>query len=102
MTIPSFNPLVYKLILTPTAIAYEITEEALSQQRNPNPPPFRHIQSRRGDIKYYEVLDGGLVRPTWDHNPLETSLAQVPKMFQEPEDFRKRLASSTHYHVLNV
>ncbi len=23
-------------------------------------------------------------------------------MFQEPEDFRKRLASSTHYHVLDV
>jgi predicted ATPase len=26
----------------------------------------------------------------------------VPKMFEAPEDFRRRLASSTHYHVLNV
>jgi len=26
----------------------------------------------------------------------------VPKLFQEPEQFRQRLASSTFYHVLNV
>jgi len=43
-----------------------------------------------------------LLRPAWEHDPLETSLAQVPKLFQAPEDFRRRLASSTFYHVLDV
>jgi len=43
-----------------------------------------------------------IVRPNGEHKPLETSLSQVPKMFQQPEDFRNRLASSTFYHVLNV
>ena len=45
---------------------------------------------------------GGLVRPRWEYNPTESALSQVPKMFRMPEDFRKRLAFSTHYHVLDV
>ena len=40
--------------------------------------------------------------PTGEHNPLESSLSQVPKLFRAPEEFRYRLASSTFYHVLNV
>lgn len=102
MGIPGHAPLFYSLRLAPSGVAYQVAEELLTQQRNSTPPPFKHIESRHGDIRYYEVPNGGLVRPTWDHNPLETSLAQVPKMFSEPEDFRKRLASSTHYHALDV
>jgi predicted ATPase len=100
MVVPQYNPLVYDLALSATKVAYEISEEVLSQQRTANPPPFKHIQSSHGDVKYFEA--GRLVRPNWEYKPLETALAQVPKMFQEPEDFRNRLASSTHYHVLNV
>ena len=33
---------------------------------------------------------------------MESALSQVPRMFAEPEAFRKALASSTHYHVLDV
>src|ERR1035438_5077119 len=36
------------------------------------------------------------------YHVLNVEASQVPKMFQEPEDFRRRLASSTFYHVLNV
>ncbi|MEA1952189.1 MAG: AAA family ATPase, partial [Planctomycetota bacterium] len=32
----------------------------------------------------------------------ESALSQVPRMFAEPEEFRKQLASSTHYHALDV
>ena len=35
-------------------------------------------------------------------SPFESALSQVPKMYHEPERFRKDLASSTHYHVLDV
>jgi len=101
MAVPSYNPLVYDLTLSATAVAYEISEELLTQQRSNRPTPFKHIESAHGDIRYFEA-NQGLVRPTWEYQPFETALAQVPKMFREPEDFRNRLASSTHYHVLNV
>ena len=102
MAIPDYEPLHYSLKLSPTGVAYEIAEETLSQQRRPSPPPQWYIQSQRGDIRYFEIDSNRLVRPNWEHNPTETSLSQVPKMFREPEDFRGRLASSTYYHVLNV
>jgi len=100
MNVPDYKPLVYELSLAPSAVAYEIAEETLSQDRG-HPSPFKHFQSSHAEIRYYEP-SSGLIRPTWQHNPLETSLAQVPKLFPEPEDFRQRLGSSTHYHVLNV
>jgi predicted ATPase len=102
MDVPNYQPLEYSLKLRPQGVAYLIAEETLSQKRKPQPPPFRHIDSHGPDVKYFEAEQKRLVRPTWEHNPLETSLSQVPKMFQEPEDFRNRLASSTFYHVLNV
>jgi predicted ATPase len=102
MTVSGREPLEYTLGLTPHGIAYTISEEKLSQRRRGHPSPFLHIDSHGPDIKYFEADQKKLVRPNWEHKPLETSLAQVPKMFQEPEDFRNRLSSSTFYHVLNV
>jgi len=102
MEVPGHEPLEYSLSLRPQGIAYAIREETLSQKRKPDPTPFRHIDSHEQDVKYYDPEKRSLVPPTAWHDPLETSLAQVPKMFEEPEDFRRRLASSTFYHVLNV
>jgi len=102
MTVPKRQPLVYRLAVAPTGVAYQIEEEMLTQRHSARRFPFKHIQSQHGDIRYFEVEQERLIRPTWEHNPLETSLAQVPKMFREPEEFRSRLASSTYYHVLNV
>lgn len=101
MSVPGYNPLEYSLRLRPLANAYFISEERLSQDRG-LPQPFLHIDSHGQDVKYFEVGNGKLVRPTWEHQPLETSLFQVPKMYKEPEDFRNRLSSATFYHVLNV
>ncbi len=102
MEVANYKPLNYSLQLKPQGVAYLIDEEVLSQQRLAQPPPFLHIDSHGSDVKYYEVDQRNLVRPNWEHNPFETSLSQVPKMFREPEDFRNRLSSSTFYHVLNV
>jgi predicted ATPase len=96
-------PLRYSLELRPQGISYTIERETLSQQRSPAPSkPFLHIDSHGSNIRYYDVSKKNLVRPNWEHNPFETSLSQVPKLFREPEDFRTRLGSSTFYHVLNV
>jgi predicted ATPase len=102
MDAPDDAPLEYLLRLRPQGLAYVIIEETLSQQLRPLPPRFQHIASSGADITYREPAESKPVRPSWEHNPLETSLSQVPKMFHEPEDFRKRLASSTYYHILNV
>jgi predicted ATPase len=102
MEVLNYEPLEYWLRLRPEGVAYSIADETLTQKRMQNMPPFRHIDSHGPDIKYFEVDQSRLMRPNWEHNYLETSLSQVPKMFREPEDFRKRLSSSTFYHVLNV
>lgn len=125
MTGANHQPLDYLLSLRAQGTAYLIDRETLhlkpqtflfygedpadtsdaktaQQGRETSPQPFHYIDSRGTDIKYYEVDQGKLVRPNWEHNPLESSLSQVPKMFRAPEEFRQRLASSTFYHVLNV
>lgn len=102
MEVPGHEPLEYSLWLRPQGIAHVVREEMLKQKRKSYSAPFLHINSHESDVKYYDPEKKKLLHPTWEHNPLETSLAQVPKMFQEPENFRRRLASSTFYHVLNV
>jgi predicted ATPase len=102
MEVKNREPLEYSFSLRPQGIAHAIREEKLIQRRKPLLTPFRHIDSHGREIKYYDPEKKKLLPPTREHNPLETSLAQVPKMFQEPENFRRRLASSTFYHVLNV
>ena len=103
MKIPDEKPMRYSLALSPKGLSYEVKDETLTQQRRRNQrEPFKYIESHGGlDIKYFQQ-DSGLVRPTWDHNPLETSLAQVPKMYREPESLRKSLASCTYYGALDV
>jgi predicted ATPase len=102
MTVPGHQPLEYELHLAPKSTGYAIAGELLSQQRQGFDDPLRHIDSTDGDIRYYETEENRLVRPDWEHNPLETSLAQVPKMFRQPEELRRILATATQYHVLDV
>jgi predicted ATPase len=105
MGVQGHNPIEYRIALSPVGVGYEISDETLTQRRDSKPQPFKHIQAHHGDVRYFEpnnTTRKGLVRPNWDYNQTESALSQVPKMFREPEDFRKRLASSTHYHVLDV
>jgi len=94
-------PLEYELQIVPQGTGYAIAGEALRQNRG-KPQPFKYIDSSFSNIKYFDVDDGRLIHPTWEHNSLETSLAQVPKMFREPETFRRFLAGAALYHTLDV
>lgn len=101
--LPEKQPLKYDLTLSPKGISYEISKETLTQQSNPNAPkPFKYIESYGLDIKYFSQTDHRLLPPDWEHNYLETSLSQVPKMYREPENLRKSLASCTYYGALDV
>jgi len=121
MTVPQYEPLKYLLELKPQSSGYIVNEERLSQRVYDSPHPFLHIDSRGSDIRYSPTLSHGpaasfdlaayvegitasqnFLHPNWEHQPLETALSQVPKMFKQPEEFRNRLASSTFYHVLNA
>jgi predicted ATPase len=102
MEVPGHQPLEYSFCLRPQAHTYAIVDERLSQKKPSHKQPFLHITSSERNVRYYDPVKRGLTPPTWEHIASETALAQVPKMFQEPEEFRRRLASSTSYHVLNV
>jgi predicted ATPase len=78
MDVSGYQPLEYEVHLETKAFWYTITRERLSQKRDGNEGSFSHIDSSGDDIRYYETEERRLVDPNWEHNPLETSLAQVP------------------------
>lgn len=101
-SVPDEKPIVYELSLKAQGVDFAIQSEHLSQDRG-YANPFLHITSQFNSVKYFESkVEKKLLSPDWDYNAKESALSQVPKMFDEPEAFRKDLASSTHYHVLDV
>jgi predicted ATPase len=102
MGVPDYEPLKYSLHIEPKGQTYTIPEETLSQAHPPKTEPLRHILSHHGDVRYFDIGKNKLVRPDWEHNPLESALSQVPKMFRQSEELRKTLTSVTQYHVLDV
>ncbi len=102
MSMEKRTSLRYHVDIVPKGASYEIAEETLVQEGQATDSFFKYIQAAHLDIRYFSRDDNKLLRPTWEHNPLETSLAQVPKMFQGPEEFRSKLASSTYYKPIQV
>ncbi len=101
MTVPGQQPLKYEIDLVPSGNSYTIAREVLAQDQG-RPNLFKHIDSERSSIRYFDPETRALVRPTWEHDPHESSLAQVPKMYRLPEELRRILATVSHYHVLDV
>ncbi len=95
------NPLDYNLRIEPRGQGYWIQREILSQNRG-EPTPFKHIDADNGNVSYFDTQLSKLVRPNWVLNSLETALAQVPRMFRQPEDLRRTIAGTTFYASLNV
>ncbi|MDR2165249.1 MAG: AAA family ATPase [Zoogloeaceae bacterium] len=105
MPVENEETLEYGLSLQQSGTGYWLPQECLSQighKKGAKGPPFKFIDSAGNDIRYFDPAAKKLQPPNWEYKPLETSLAQVPKMFREAERFRNALASSTLYHVLDV
>jgi predicted ATPase len=93
----------YYLELTPQGQTYSISNETLTQKNDQNAKqPFKHFESSDTHVRYFDDSKRKLMPVDWDHNYLETSLSQVPKMYKEPENLRKILASCTYYGSLSV
>ncbi|MBI4384983.1 MAG: AAA family ATPase [Nitrospinae bacterium] len=97
----SKQPLKYSLHIEPKGVTYNISPEVLSQERG-RQRPFKYIESNSDNIFYFSPEKNKLVRPTWEHNPFESTLSQVSNMFPEAEELRRVLSSVTQYHVLDV
>lgn len=102
MGVANYEPLEYCLCVVPQGQGYAITTETLSQSRAGYEEPFKHIESQFGDIHFFDPDRRGLVRPSWEHDPSESSLSQVPKMFQEPEEFRRTIGSFAQYRPIDI
>jgi len=104
MDVPDHAPLKYDLKLIPArGSSYEISLETLTQQNDRQAPePHKHIDSHKQHIRYFNVQTQHLEPPNWEHNPFETSLSQVPKMYEQSENLRRHLASCTFYGALDV
>ncbi len=64
MSVPGYAPLDYQLEVAPKGLSYEIALETLTQQNNPDAfDPFKHIDSRGLDVKYFSPEDQKLLRP---------------------------------------
>jgi predicted ATPase len=99
MEVAGHSPLEYRIGLSPRGTGYEINTEFLRQERTGYSNPYLHIQVNGERVRYQ---DGGLKKPDWDYDTSESALSQVPKMYREPEEFRKALSTATLYHVLDV
>ncbi|MDR3088675.1 MAG: AAA family ATPase [Desulfobulbaceae bacterium] len=95
----------YELSLQISGTGYRIAQETLRQRRHKRGEKdqyFKYIEADESNIRYYNPAKKKLQRPEWEQNPLETSLAQAPRMFQDTEKFRALLSGSALYHTLDV
>ncbi|MDX2152287.1 MAG: AAA family ATPase [Bryobacteraceae bacterium] len=99
---PGHSPLDYSLCVRQQGNEHFIRRETLSQPKDDGSPGSLHIDAGPGYVEYHDVDQGKLVRPYWQYDLGETALSQVPRLYRTPEEFRRRLASSTFYHVLDV
>ena len=102
MEIPNYEPLKYSLNIGSFGTGYSINSETLVQQNPEYAKPFLYIDSHKQAIRYFEPDEKKIVPVDWDHNYMETSLSQVPKMFRTSEELRRILATAKKYHVLDV
>lgn len=108
---PNGESLDYFLHIAAKGQFYEIEIEAFGgriREKNNNLVGVRYIDSRGGNIQYYnydyDIGDIQRVPINWEHNAYETSLSQTPKTHKKTEIFRRILASCNSYSAwqLNV
>ena len=99
----SQEPMCYRFELAPRDVSYVIPLEQLEWQWDPSAAkPYRYIDAHYDNVHYADPGSPGMVRPTWDYHRLDLALAQVTRMYEEPEALRSALARTRHFSFLDV
>jgi predicted ATPase len=97
------EPMVYTFELSPHGTSYAIPFEQLEWKRDPTAEqPFYYIQVNYQGVRYRTPETTGWAHPTWDYKETELALAQVPRMYTEPEALRNVLTKIRFYSFLDV
>jgi predicted ATPase len=95
------NSLKYELVLLPSRISYGIKKETLMQ--DDISATLAYIESYGLDIRYSQDIEGiGLDELNSNYDNFETSLSQIPNIYQKPYNFKKVLASCSYYRALDI
>ncbi|MCE1246106.1 MAG: AAA family ATPase [Firmicutes bacterium] len=97
-----FPNLNYDLKLEQQGFSYAISSEILCQQWPQNTQQSIYINSAYNSISYYEPNTNSFRVPNWNFNLSETTLSQIPKIYDQLEVISKILSSASLYHTLNV
>lgn len=83
---------------------YNIAFEQLSRQLDPHKPyPFYYLQVNSAGVRYKDPnTDSSWETPNWVYKENELALAQVPRMYREPEALRDVLTQTRFFGALDV
>ncbi len=97
-------PMYYRFQLSPRRVGYFIQLEELDWQFDPYAHrPFRYIEAHADRVRYADPdIEKPYVEPTWDYHHTELALAQIPRMYAEPEALRTMLSRTRFFSFLDV
>ena len=98
----SDKPMVYTVEMLSLQHSPALGIERLEWQIYSDPPPLRYIDAQGERVRYFDPETKRLKEPNWAYRANELALAQVPKMYQEPEALRNLLASAVYQSFLDV
>ncbi|MCY3709235.1 MAG: AAA family ATPase [Caldilineaceae bacterium] len=95
--------MVYRIHLSANLRDRLIRLEQLERRFNPTAStPYRYIDAQNDRVRYAEPGETGFVTPTWDYHNNELALAQIPRMYKDPERLRSALAQARFCSFLDV
>lgn len=95
--------MIYRVHLNTNLREHPIRLEQLERQLDPqNPTPYRYIDAYDENVRYAEPGSTGFVKPSWSYLKNELALAQIPRMYEDPERLRSALAQARFYSYLDI
>ncbi len=97
------DEMTYRVHLNANLREHPIRLEQLERRFNADAvSPYRYIDAQNDSVRYAEPGESGFVTPTWNYHNSELALAQIPRMFEDPERLRSALAQARFYSFLDV
>lgn len=99
----SADPMHYTIELTPTSVGYSIASERLEWRFDvTKPDPFHYINAQGGRVSYRGPDATRAFTPDWEYDRAELALAQIPRLYMEPDALRVLLSKTDFFSFLDV